>query len=164
MICLSLFLQLNPFVYAFSNRAIRRAFRQVIFRRFCCWGLRCWLCRLICPQKCTEYSQQPSYQYQRNHSSSFATQTSQVAPRRASSISAEIIRTLPKIVHDYDASSGSPMTPIRSAGSGGPVVSFADFLAGTTGDNISLHEEKQSNRDLSSTPLQKSLLHSNSST
>ena len=134
----------------------------MIFRRFCCWSLRCWLCRLICPGRCAEYRQQPSYQYQRNHSSSFATQTSQVAPRRASSLSAEIIRTLPKIVHDYDDSPTSPLTPIQSADSGGPVVSFADFLAGTTSDNISSHEEKQSNRDLSSTPIQKSPLNSNS--
>jgi hypothetical protein len=150
----SFLLKLNPFVYAFSNRAIRRAFRQVICRRFCCCGLRCWVCQCLCPNKCNEYDQQQSFQYQRAHSNSFATQTSQVAPRRASSISAEMIRTLPKTANEYDASSNSPITPMRIVGSGGPVVSFADYLSETGVDDISSPDDKQSNRDVSSTPIQ----------
>jgi hypothetical protein len=147
-------LKLNPFVYAFSNRAIRRAFRQIIFRRFCCCGLRCWLCRNFCPNKSKENSEQ-SYQYQRNHSSSFGTQTSQIAPRRTSSLSTELIRPLPKTGNDYDASSNSPITPIRTAGSGGPIVSFADFLGETVADDISSNDDKQSNKESTSTPIQK---------
>jgi len=152
---------LNPFVYAFSNRAIRRAFRQVLFRRFCCWGSRCWLCRYLCPNKCKEYTDQESYQYQRNPSNSFQTQTSQVAPRRTSSLSDEIIRTLPKTSKDFDALSSSPITPKRTiGGGGGPVVSFADFLAETGDDDISTNDDKQSNKELSSTPIQKIPLNS----
>jgi len=150
---------LNPFVYAFSNRAIRRAFRQVLFRRFCCSCLRCWLCRYLCPNKCKEYTNQESYQ--RNPSNSFATQTSQVAPRRTSSLSGEIIRTLPKTSTDFDAISSSPVTPMRTIGGGGPVVSFADFLAETGDDDISNNDDKQSKQELSSTPIQKIPLNSN---
>lgn len=146
-------MKLNPFVYAFSNRAIRRAFRQIIFRRFCCCcGLRYWLCRYFCPNKLNENCD-PSYQYQRGHSNSFATQTSQVAPRRTSSLSTELLRPLPKTnTNDGDASSNSPLTPMRTAGSGGHVVSFADFLAETGGDEISSNDDKQSNHEISSTP------------
>jgi len=66
-----------------------------------------------------------------------------------------MIRTLPKIVNEYDASSSSPITPMRTPGSGGPVVSFADYLSETGGDDISSPDHKQSNRDLSLTPIQK---------
>jgi len=158
-----LFLKLNPFLYAFSNRAIRRAFRQVIFRRFCCCGLRCWLCRYLCPNKSNENNSQ-SYQYQRGHSGgSFTTQTSQVAPRRTSSLSTEMTRPLPKTSNDFDPLSSSPITPMRTAGTGRPVVSFADFLTETGGDDdILSNDDKQSNQESSSTPIQKSQLNLNS--
>jgi hypothetical protein len=154
-------LKLNPFVYAFSNRAIRRAFRQVIFRRFCCCGLRCWLCRYFCPNKSNEYNDPQSYQYQRGTSGSFATQTSQVAPRRTSSLSAEMVRILPKPGNDFEAAPDSPITPLRTGSRGGPVVSFADYLVETGSDHISIKDEKQSNQELSSTPLQKIPLNPN---
>ena len=144
-------MKLNPFVYAFSNRAIRRAFRQVIFRRFCCCGLRCWLCRHFCPNKSNEYNDQLSSQYQRGHSSSFQTQISQVAPRRTSSLSAEFIQPISKTTDGFDALSSSPKTPIRTPGSGGPVVSFADFLAEASDDEILSNNTKQLNQDFPST-------------
>jgi hypothetical protein len=155
------YLKLNPFVYAFSNRAIRRAFRQVICRRFCCCGLRCWLCRHFCPNKANEYNDQPSSQYQRGHSNSFATQTSQVAPRRTSSLSADIIRPISKTTNDFDASSSSPKTPVRTPGNGGPVVSFADFLAETSADEISSYDNKQSDQEFRLTANQNFLPNSN---
>jgi hypothetical protein len=155
-------LKLNPFVYAFSNRAIRRAFRQVLFRRFCCCGLRFWLCRYLCPNKANENNEQTSYQYQRGHSNSFATQTSQVAPRRTSSLSTEMTRTIPKTDNEFNALSSSPITPMRTAGIGGPVVSFADFLAETGADDISSNDDNKSNHESSSTPIQKIQVNSNS--
>ncbi|CAF1465752.1 unnamed protein product [Adineta steineri] len=147
---------LNPFVYAFSNRAIRRAFRQVLFRRFCCCRSQCWLCRYFCPNKATRYSEPSSSQYQRTHSNSFTTQTSQVAPRRASSsFSADIARTIPKQMNNFDVLSNSPIrTP---GGSGGPVVSFAEFLPVTNSDDeiISNNNNKQSsNQELNLTSIQ----------
>lgn len=141
---------LNPFVYAFSNRAIRRAFRQVIFRRFCCCILRCWFCRYFCPNKLNDYNDRQSYQHQRTYSNSFTTQTSQVAPRRTSSFSTELIRPLPKLTNNHDSTPSSiPVNPLRAAGTGGPVVSFADFLAETEDDDIvsSSPTVKQSNQD-----------------
>jgi hypothetical protein len=44
---------------------------------------------------------------------------------------------------------------MRTPGSGGPVVSFADYLSETGVDDISSPDHKQSNRDLSLTPIQK---------
>jgi hypothetical protein len=144
-------LKLNPFVYAFSNRAIRRAFRQVIFPRFCCCGLRFWLCRHFCPNKSDEYNDQLSGQYQRGHSNSFQTQISQVAPRRTSSFSAELIQPISKTTDSFEALSSSPKTPIRTTGSGGPIVSFADFLVEANDDEILSNNNKQLNQDFPST-------------
>ena len=67
------FFKLNPFVYAFSNRAIRRAFREVIFRRFCCW---------CCAKKTNHYE---SSRHQRDYSGSLTTDTSLMAPRQTKS-------------------------------------------------------------------------------
>lgn len=134
-------LQLNPFVYAFSNRAIRRAFRQILFRRFCCCNLRCWLCRRLCPNKSQEYQNQQSNRYQRARSNSFTTQISQVVPRRTSSLSAEVTRTLPIAGSLFDSLIDTP----RIAGSGtGPVVSFADFVNETGTDEVTSKDEKPS--------------------
>jgi hypothetical protein len=145
-------IKLNPFVYAFSNRAIRRSFREVIFRRYCCCDLRFWLCRHFCPKKPDEYNEQ----YLRPYSSSFTTQTSQVAPRRTSSFSAELIRPITKTVNGCGTISNSPKTPNRTPGSGGPVVSFADFLVGTNDDDdgdgeILSNDNNQSNPEYSPT-------------
>ncbi|UJR35776.1 hypothetical protein I4U23_028524 [Adineta vaga] len=136
---------LNPFVYAFSNRAIRRAYRQIIFRRFCCCGLRCWLCRYLCPNKSNTCNEQVSSQYSRARSSSYTTQTSQIAPRRTSSVTGEVIRTIPKVANGFEALSSSPKTPSRIAGNSGHVVSFADFLAETDDDKIVSNQELNSN-------------------
>ena len=111
----------------------------MIFRRFCCCILRCWICRFFCPNKLNDYNDRQSYQYQRTYSNSFTTQTSQVAPRRASSFSTEPIRpSMPKVTHDQDVIVSSiPVNPLRTPTSaGGPVVSFADFLAETKDDDV----------------------------
>ena len=64
-----------------------------------------------------------------------------------------MLRALPKQGNDYDGSSSSPITPMRTAGTGGPVVSFADFLDETGGDDISLHDDKLSNHESISIPI-----------
>lgn len=115
---------LNPFVYAFSNRAIQRAFRQVLFKRYCCCNLQCWLCRYFCPQKSAErYQDQLSYQYQRNFSNSYGTQSSQVAPRRTVSLSSDVTRKVTSGANGFE--SFVPSTP-RTADSVGLVVSFVE--------------------------------------
>ncbi|CAF1246701.1 unnamed protein product [Adineta ricciae] len=140
---------LNPFVYAFSNRAIRRAFRQIIFRRFCCWcGFRCWLCRYFCPTKANAYNEQLASQYQYTHSSSYTTQTSQIAPRRASSLTGDVLRTDVKVANGFEALSSSPKTPNRTPGHSGPVVSFADFLAETGEDEVLSNGDAHSNEEV----------------
>ncbi|CAF1571890.1 unnamed protein product [Adineta ricciae] len=141
---------LNPFVYAFSNRAIRRAFRQIIFRRFCCWcGFRCWLCRYFCPTKTSAYNEQLASQYQYTHSSSYTTQTSQIVPRRASSLTGDVLQTNVKVANGcFEALSNSPKTPNRPPGHSGPVVSFADFLAETGEDEVLSNGDAHSNEEL----------------
>lgn len=97
-----------------------------------------------------DYNERQSYQHQRTYSNSFTTQTSQVAPRRTSSFSTELIRPLPKLTNNHDSTPSSiPVNPLRAAGTGGPVVSFADFLAETEDDDIisSSQTVKQSNQD-----------------
>jgi hypothetical protein len=64
-----------------------------------------------------------------------------------------MIRTLPRMVNEYDASSNSPITPIRTAGSGGPVVSFADYLSEVGGGDVASPDDKQTHQDTSSTPI-----------
>ncbi|CAF3069820.1 unnamed protein product [Rotaria socialis] len=131
---------LNPFVYAFSNRAIRRAFREVIFRRFCCCGLQCWLCRHFCPKKSNQYDRQRSYPNKRDNSYSVGSDVPQVAPRRTYSLSHELIRKVSKTSNDTDP----PLsTPIPTAGSGeGPVVSFVNFVVPTIKEDPSLEDDK----------------------
>ncbi|CAF0755379.1 unnamed protein product [Rotaria sp. Silwood1] len=135
---------LNPFVYAFSNRAIRRAFREVIFRRFCCCGLQCWLCRHLCPNKANEYNQQQPCQYKRDPSNSIGTEALQIAPRRTYSLSAELIRTIPKTVEHLDA---LLCTPTQTIDNEGPVVSFAE----TGKDDILSNDNKQSSEEVKPT-------------
>jgi hypothetical protein len=72
-----------------------------------------------------------------------------------------MIRTIPKTAIEFDAASSSPITPMRTAGTGGPVVSFADFLVETDGDDISCNGDKKLNHESSSTPIQKIQLNSN---
>ncbi|CAF1044445.1 unnamed protein product [Rotaria sordida] len=131
---------LNPFVYAFSNRAIRRAFREVIFRRFCCCGLQCWLCRYFCPNKSNKYNQQKSCKHKRDLSSSIGTETLQIAPRRTYSLSTELSRTIPQIIDNLDASLSKRA---RTIGSGSPVVSFTE----KDKDDILSDDNKQTNEE-----------------
>ncbi len=78
-----------------------------------------------------------------------------------SSLTAEIIRTLPNTGNDFDAVSNSPKSPVRTAGGGGPIVSFADFLAETGSDEVASNDGKQSNEELNTLSLQQPSLHSN---
>ena len=128
---------MNPFVYAFSNRAIRRAFRQVICRRFCCYFW--FLCRNKSDQPVTT-------RRQRAHSGSLTTETSQLPPRRTSSLSADALRNKPKVDPDGNLPA---VSVFRGANTGAPAVSFADFLAQTAEDEKELpieEEEEKSNR------------------
>ncbi|CAF2391627.1 unnamed protein product [Rotaria sp. Silwood2] len=138
---------LNPFVYAFSNRAIRRAFREVIFRRFCCCGLQCWLCRHLCPNKADQFNQQQSCQYKRDHSNSIGTEALQIPPRRTYSLSAELIRTIPITIDNLDSALD---TPARTTDNGGPVVSFAE----TGKDDILSKDNKRSSQEFTPTSIE----------
>ncbi|CAF1402147.1 unnamed protein product [Rotaria magnacalcarata] len=157
---------LNPFVYAFSNRAIRRAFREVIFRRFCCCGLQCWLCRHFCPKKSNQYDRQQSYPNNRDNSYTVGADVLQVAPRRPYSVSHELIRKVSKTPNDIDP----PLsTSIRTAGSEeGPVVSFANFVVPTVDEDPSLEDDKPTppppppQEESKSTSIQKSFIDSSS--
>ena len=135
-------------MYAFSNRAIQRAFRQVIFRRFCCCDLQCWLCRHVCPEKSNRYQDHQPHQYQRARSNSFATQTSQVAPKRTSSYSPESSRTLPKT---GNGCSPPLITPMPSSADQDPIVCFAEFLEGLAVESVSGNDDKEGN-STSTTP------------
>ncbi|CAF2928401.1 unnamed protein product [Rotaria sp. Silwood2] len=138
---------LNPFLYAFSNRAIRRAFREVIFRRFCCCGLQCWLCRHLCPNKADQFNQQQSCQYKRDHSNSIGIEALQIPPRRTYSLSAELIRTIPITIDNLDSALD---TPARTTDNGGPVVSFAE----TGKDDILSKDNKRSSQEFTPTSIE----------
>jgi hypothetical protein len=72
-------------------------------------------------------------------------------------------RPLPKTSNDFEPLSSSPITSMRTASTGRPVVSFADFLTETGGgDDILSNDDKQSNQESSSTPIQKIQLNLNS--
>ncbi|CAF0980783.1 unnamed protein product [Adineta steineri] len=132
---------LNPFVYAFSNRAIRRAFRQVIFRRCCCC--------CICPKPSNNPEEQHTSQRQRGHSGSLTTDISQVVTKGINSSSVDTMRTIPRTQsnHNYP-----PSSLRRTSTTAAPIVSFADFLEETGDDDISSHDDKQSiKEDLEST-------------
>ncbi|CAF1033700.1 unnamed protein product [Rotaria sordida] len=148
---------LNPFVYAFSNRAIRRAFREVIFRRFCC---------CICRKRLNQYNERKGHRRRCTASGSFTTETSQIGSRRKSSYSADLVRTIPKIECNSEPSSPKP---IRSPNANGLAVSFAEFLSDTNNDdddndnNITSHNNEQSNSEFIPTSTKKnSTLTSNS--
>jgi hypothetical protein len=128
---LIVFLKLNPFVYAFSNRAIRRAFRQVIFRRCCC-----------CMCRAQSTNERQIGRRQRIQSGSLTTDTVQIIPKRTSSFSADVCRTIPKTNNELDASVSSPF---RGPSTGEPVVSFADFLADTGDDDN--NDDQQNNSE-----------------
>lgn len=133
LVSLDLF-QLNPFVYAFSNRSIRRAFRQVICRRFCC---------CMCQKKGT-YDHKISRR-QRLNSASYTTDVSQGTLRRTNSYVAEVCRTIPKLNRELDTLVNSPF---RTAHTGAPVVSFADSIAETAKDD---DEEEPTNPEIPET-------------
>lgn len=130
--------QFNPFVYAFSNRCIRQAFREVICRRCCC---------CICRKRTNQGNGHRTRRRQRGRSSSLTTDTSQITSKVPNAPSVDVVRTVPQIEHDDDTSS-HPL--FRGPTTGGPVVSFADFLAGADGgddDDISSHDDKRSNHE-----------------
>ncbi|CAF3895499.1 unnamed protein product [Rotaria sp. Silwood2] len=141
---------LNPFVYAFSNRAIRRGFREVIFRRFCC---------CICPKKSNQCNEQTVHRRRCIRSDSF-TDSSQIASKRKNSYSVDTIRAIPKPEDNLETSCSKQ---VQSPNTNGPVVSFAEFLSDTDNDDISSHNNEQPNTAFIPTSTEKnSILNSNS--
>ncbi|CAF1155134.1 unnamed protein product [Didymodactylos carnosus] len=74
---------LNPFVYAFSNRAIRRSFQHILFRKICCCYYKT---KFLCQRKPQEYSTS-------TQNNSIVTQISTNTIRRDSSFTNEYIST-----------------------------------------------------------------------
>jgi hypothetical protein len=84
---------------------------------------------------------------QRIHSGSL-TETSQIIPRQTNSFSADVGRTISRTDNEIDTSAHSPF---RGPSTGGPVVSFADFLADTGDDDKDDDQEKHSDSSSTST-------------
>ncbi|CAF0811216.1 unnamed protein product [Adineta ricciae] len=129
---------LNPFVYAFSNRAIRRAFRQVIFRRCCC---------CFCRTSSDQFDDQFTRRRARAYSGSLTTDVSQSVFKGVQSTSFDVDRTASKIEKDLDSSSFRAVEA--------PVVSFKEFLAEKTDDDEdrSPQADKQPNQECETTLL-----------
>ncbi|CAF3349562.1 unnamed protein product [Rotaria sp. Silwood1] len=136
---------LNPFVYAFSNRAIRRAFREVIFRRFCC---------CICRKKSNQHNEQNMDRRRGNRGGSLPTDTSQITLKRKCSYTTDTVRSIPKRESSLETSSPKP---VRSPNTSGPVVSFAEFLSETDDDDddITSHDNEKPNSELIPTSAEK---------
>ena len=83
---------------------------------------------------------------QRANSASL-TETSQVNFKRTNSYIPDVCRTIPKANKELDALVDSPF---RGPSTGGPVVSFADFLAETADD-----DEQETNAENPETLLNK---------
>jgi len=130
------FKQFNPFVYAFSNRAIRRAFRQVIFRHCCC---------CICRKPIDEGDEQHTRRRHRAYSGSLTTDISQITSKGPNVSLTEVVRTIPETENNHDIVSN---LLIRVPTTNIPAISFADFLEETGDDDISSEDDKESNQDL----------------
>ena len=117
-------------MYAFSNRAIRRAFRQVIFRGCC-----------FCRTSSDQCDDQSTRRRTRAQSGSLTTDISQSVFRGTKSTSFDVGRIASKIEKDLDSSSFRAVEA--------PVVSFNEFLAEKTDDDEehSPHADKQSNQE-----------------
>ncbi len=126
------FKKLNPFVYAFSNRQICQAFRQVIFRRCCTFRRQ-------------SNNEQQIDRHPRAYSGSLTTDTPQIIPKRINSFSIDRPRTISKTENDSLNSS------LRAPTISGLVVSFADCL----NDDVPPCDDKQSNSELVSTSTEK---------
>ncbi|CAF0738295.1 unnamed protein product [Didymodactylos carnosus] len=106
---------LNPFVYAFSNRAIRRSFQHVLFRKICCCTRLCCCCSTsLCQQKRQKFS--PN-----NLNNSITTQTSINTTRLDSILTHDHVPTM--------KSNGTLKTKISSPPTQPSHVSFAEMLA-----------------------------------
>ena len=68
------------------------------------------------------------------------TESSQIYSKRANSISADVGRTVPKTDSELDP---SVTAPFRGPSTGGPVISFADFLADTTGEDDETNDQQK---------------------
>lgn len=86
---------LNPFVYAFSNRAIQRAFRQVLCQRFCCF---------CCKHRKSNNEEFVNGRRRRTKSGSLTTETSQTVSKLNNSLSTDNPRVPMKNTHDLDGS------------------------------------------------------------
>jgi hypothetical protein len=104
----------------------------VIFRRFCC---------CFCRKKPNQYEND---RHQRDYSGSLTTETSQIPSRPTKSFTREGSRTKAKQINDLDSSTD---LPFREPTTSGPVVSFTDFLAQTGDDDLSSHDDKESNEE-----------------
>ncbi|UJR10235.1 hypothetical protein I4U23_014448 [Adineta vaga] len=109
---------LNPFVYAFSNKAIRRAFRQVIFRRCCC---------CLCGSPSDTFDEEYGRPRKRIYSGSLTTDISNSNFRALHSTSLDVGRISSKIKEDPDIPS------LRAPEE--PAVTVADFFAEKNGDD-----------------------------
>ena len=104
----------------------------------------CRRCCCLCPQ-----TWKPRGDHrQRTHSGSLTTETSQIVPRRASSIGNDHSRHKSKLDPELDIASTALF---HGASTGAPIVSFADFLA-DTGD-----DDNQTNQELLSVEAKKDL-------
>lgn len=74
------------------------------------------------------------------HNSASLTEFSQVNFKRTNSYITDVCRTIPKANKELDALVNSPF---QGPSTGGPVVSFADFLAETADDDDDDDDEQQ---------------------
>ncbi|CAF2119252.1 unnamed protein product [Rotaria magnacalcarata] len=143
---------LNPFVYAFSNRAIRRAFREMIFRRFC------FCC--ICQKKSTPFNESSLSRRRGTDSGSIGAEVSKIPTKQANSYLVDNVRAISKKENGVDDSSNK--LPLDS-NTHRPAVSFADFINEHDPNNdTSRDNQKPSSEFISMLPWKNSTSNSNS--